>query len=66
MDSFVVLYTSIGVKYPDQGWDMYCPAGKCQWKMPENTGMAALQFVCGVMPIKGLVAEYALPGTGGR
>ena len=23
-----------------QGWDKYCPAGKCQWKMPENTGMA--------------------------
>lgn len=34
--------------------------------LPENTGMAALQFVCGVMPIKGLVTEYALPGTGGR
>ena len=22
-----------------QGWDEYCPAGKCQWKMPENSGM---------------------------
>ena len=25
---------------PEQGWDEYCPAGKFQWKMPENSGMA--------------------------
>ena len=23
-----------------QGWDKYCPAGKFQWKMPDNAGMA--------------------------
>ena len=23
-----------------QGWDKYCPAGKFQWKMPENAGTA--------------------------
>ena len=23
-----------------QGWDEFCPAGKFQWKMPENSGMA--------------------------
>ena len=23
-----------------QGWDEYCPVGKFQWKMPENSGMA--------------------------
>ena len=23
-----------------QGWDKYCPAGKFQWKMPDNAGTA--------------------------
>ena len=27
-------------QYRHQGWDEYCPAGKFQWKMPENSGMA--------------------------
>ena len=24
----------------EQGWDKYCPAGKFQWKMPDNAGTA--------------------------
>ena len=24
----------------NQGWDKYCPAGKIQWKMPDNAGTA--------------------------
>ena len=24
----------------NQGWDEYCPAGKCQWQMPEDDGVA--------------------------
>ena len=28
-----------------QGWDKYCPAGKYQWKMPENAGMANTQKI---------------------
>ena len=28
------------VNCPSQGWDEHCQAGKFQWKMPENSGMA--------------------------
>ena len=28
------------LKVKEQGWDKYCPAGKFQWKMPDNAGMA--------------------------
>ena len=34
------IYTNTFVLPSYQGWDEYCPAGKFQWKMPENSGMA--------------------------